>query len=147
MAMVNKRGVSPLIATVLLIAFAVSLGAVIMNLGADLAHNACSTASIEVKEVGGKARICVDDASKELKITVENTGEALNGLKISIIGQSVVNEDIVVDLEPTDIHVETISIGDIGFVDAVTVTPVIVEEEDITYCSDHSIEYIDIPKC
>ncbi|MEK6968194.1 MAG: archaellin/type IV pilin N-terminal domain-containing protein [Nanoarchaeota archaeon] len=35
----NKRAVSPLIATVILIAFAVSLGAVVMNLGSNFATN------------------------------------------------------------------------------------------------------------
>ena len=43
----GKRGLSPLIATVVLIAFAVSLGAVVMNLGSNLANDGSLTESKE----------------------------------------------------------------------------------------------------
>lgn len=58
----RKRGVSPLIATVLLIAFTVALGAVVMNWGRTYVEDTAAS----VKEGADKARICSQDVGVKL---------------------------------------------------------------------------------
>lgn len=100
-----KKGVSPLIATVLLIAFAVSLGAVVMNWGRGYveatAENAetqsaekisCSMdTSIGIVQVGNKQKLCIDNETVPgpnlyLNFTLVNTGSVdLEGVQITEI--------------------------------------------------------------
>ncbi len=86
-----KKGVSPLIATVLLIAFAVALGAVVMNWGkAQLeeqfsASAVCRDVEIRWFDVAGSPDVCFDGS--EVKMTVQNGPKMeLSGLKIIIDG-------------------------------------------------------------
>ena len=54
MAFSSKKGVSPLIATILLIAFAVALGTVIMNWGLSLGSSSddpCAKVALELKKM------------------------------------------------------------------------------------------------
>jgi len=54
----NKRGVSPLIATVLLISFAVALGSIVLNLSRTLHFwDECSEVSIKIRELD-EAQAC-----------------------------------------------------------------------------------------
>ena len=105
----KKKGVSPLIATVLLIAFAVSLGAVVMNWGrgyvettmtqADVQSAEKLTCSMETGfkfvEVRGKQRLCIDDRygdvdGPKLKFTLVNTGTSeLKGMRIYTIPSDI----------------------------------------------------------
>ena len=52
----SKKGVSPLIATILLIAFAVALGSVVMNWGLNLSlgksSDKCSRVEIKIRNIG-----------------------------------------------------------------------------------------------
>ena len=68
----NKRGISPLVATILLIAFAVSIGALIMNWTSSDINNAikgvsCSDVNIELLNV------CQNNES--IVISIKNQGE------------------------------------------------------------------------
>ncbi|MDD3263968.1 MAG: hypothetical protein PHT94_03660 [Candidatus Nanoarchaeia archaeon] len=107
----NKKGVSPLIATVLLIAFSVALGAVVMNWGTSYVRDTseaseansddkvmCSTAvDVEFTEVSGVKRVFYSNSSDTnitLKIGVRNTGnQDINGFYVSMIG----NTDILTE--------------------------------------------------
>lgn len=78
----KKRGVSPLIATVLLIAFAVGLSAIVMNWGKQYVQDtaemtqtksnqevACNLdVSIRWVEIGGVDRVCFDDSAIPTKL-------------------------------------------------------------------------------
>ena len=101
----KKKGVSPLIATVLLIAFAVSLGAVVMNWGRGYVEStaeqaeaqsaekiACSMdTSLDVVQVGNNMKLCIDNATSStyLNFTLINSGSIpIKGLQISEIRYS-----------------------------------------------------------
>ena len=75
----GKKGMSPLIATILLMAFAVALGAVIMNMGANLPEGGpnCEEVSVDVRSV------CLENS--HLSISLRNVGEK----SIEKIGLSV----------------------------------------------------------
>jgi flagellin-like protein len=91
----NKRGVSPLIATILLIAFAVALGAVVMNVGRSTIG--AMDAGFSILELGGKKQVCFFDRAENsaLELTIKN-GDImeLEDLQVSVIGiADIVNRD------------------------------------------------------
>ncbi|MBR9675544.1 hypothetical protein GOV05_00890 [Candidatus Woesearchaeota archaeon] len=107
---VNKRGVSPLIATVLLIAFAVALGAVVMNWGKgyveQTAQNsgqkaemdlACQTdIKIGIKEIGNTEKVCYNSSADYAEFMLENTGnEDITGIRMIVIdaNDNIYDED------------------------------------------------------
>lgn len=102
--MKSKRGVSPLIATVLLIAFAVALGAVVMNWGRTYVENTASNAAdksdteikcsmdvrLEVPEIDDIEQLCYCNGSNPsyMQFIIENTGLVdIADLQIQIIGK------------------------------------------------------------
>ncbi len=101
----NKRGVSPLIATVLLIAFAVALGAVVMNWGRSYVQETaedvrtksdrdveCSQdVKIEVQKIDDVPQMCYggESATGFLDFTIYNSGHKdIESLTVSIIGKT-----------------------------------------------------------
>ncbi|PLW79781.1 hypothetical protein C0585_06140 [Candidatus Woesearchaeota archaeon] len=102
MKLFNKKGVSPLIATVLLIAFAVALGVVVMNWGKDYVETTAKDAGekadadlscqmdidIGIKEIGNVEKICytANATDKILEFMLENTGrESIQGIRMVLI--------------------------------------------------------------
>jgi flagellin-like protein len=83
----NKKGISPLIATVLLVAFAVALAAVVMNWNTAFLKDTSEHARTEsetrvsctldmglkVHEIYGEQQICHDSGQDRLEIVLENS--------------------------------------------------------------------------
>lgn len=91
--MKNKRGISPLIATVLLIAFAVALGAVVMSWGKayvtmdDTERVACSKAELKIHEIE-KPELSFSRTGNYINFMVDNTGGIdIKGVRIWVIGE------------------------------------------------------------
>jgi len=89
----NKRGVSPLIATVLLISFTVALGSVVLNWGRNLdiskPGESCSGVVIKIRSMGD-AEVCYSGSGQEAYINfiVDNIGNVdIEGLGIWIVGE------------------------------------------------------------
>lgn len=87
-----KKGVSPLIATILLIAFAVALGSVVMNWGLnlDLSKSAdkCRNVEIKIRNIG-VAEVCFGGFGQNgyINFIIDNTGAVdISGLGIWVIG-------------------------------------------------------------
>ncbi|HIH13113.1 TPA: hypothetical protein HA242_05295 [Candidatus Woesearchaeota archaeon] len=90
MYLVDKRGIAPLIATMLLLSFAVSLGVVVMNFGraqVELQAQCPINIGLKLAVINGQNQICYDLAKKEVTFTVEN-GVNINveGLILNAIG-------------------------------------------------------------
>ena len=88
----SKKGVSPLIATVLLIAFAVALGSVVMNWGLNLnlgkSADNCRNVEIKIRNIG-VAEVCYSGfgANGIINFIIDNTGSTeISGLAIWVIG-------------------------------------------------------------
>jgi len=88
----NKRGVSPLIATVLLISFAVALGSVVLNWGKNLdiskPGDSCSGAAITIRNIGER-EVCYSGSGSGafINFILDNSGSAdIAGLGIWIVG-------------------------------------------------------------
>lgn len=102
----SKKGVSPLIATVLLIAFAVALGVVVMNWGKDYVETTAKDTSekvdadmscqmdieLKVKEIGKTEKICYNNLTggfMELEFMLENTGRnPIQGIRVIAIDEN-----------------------------------------------------------
>lgn len=86
----RKRGITPIMATFLLISFAVALGVVIMNVGrAQVEEEAeCSIeVGLHFAEIEGMQQICYDSVRKALTFTVENgVNVPVEGLVVNVIG-------------------------------------------------------------
>jgi flagellin-like protein len=72
----GKRGISPLIATVLLIAFAVAIGTMVMNIGRNVNANVgdCNDVKLEVQTINGKPLLCYDTLNNKMNFLLKNTG-------------------------------------------------------------------------
>lgn len=95
----KKRGITPLMATFLLVSFAVALGVVIMNFGkAEVEEGAQCTIHVGLKfsEVGGEEQFCLERAKEQLFFVVENgINIKVEGLVVNIIGsQKAVTYDL-----------------------------------------------------
>ncbi len=91
--MMNKKGISPLIATVLLIAFAVALGAVVMSWGKayvtmdDTERFACNKAEIKIHEIQGP-ELSFSRSGNYVSFMVDNTGSIdITGIRVWVIGE------------------------------------------------------------
>ena len=89
----NKRGVSPLIATVLLISFAVALGSVVLNWGRNLdiskPGDKCTGISIEIRNLN-TYQVCYAGSGQEgyINFIIDNSGNIdTDGLGIWITGE------------------------------------------------------------
>ena len=88
----SKTGVSPLIATILLIAFAVALGSVVMNWGLNLnlgkPTDKCSNVAIKTREISS-ADVCYGGFGQNgyINFIIDNVGNTdVSGLAILIVG-------------------------------------------------------------
>jgi len=89
----NKKGVSPLIATVLLISFAVALGSVVLQWGKSLPisnpRDICSGVAMKIRSVND-AEICYSGSGQDAYINfiIDNNGEIdIEGLQIHMLGE------------------------------------------------------------
>ncbi len=72
---ISKRGLSPLVATIILVAFAVALGAMIMNWTAEFSSGGeCDGVLMKLVEIKGKPVLCYDSLNSKLRFIIENTG-------------------------------------------------------------------------
>jgi len=75
----SRRGMSPLIATVLLMAFAVALGGMIMNLSIDLgASEACEGITVQFPE------FCARDRQIDLRLYNTPDSAPLQGIRVDV---------------------------------------------------------------
>lgn len=118
----NNKAVSPLIATVLLIAFTIALGAVVMNWGKgfveatakDTGDKANSDLScqqdieLSVKEIGGVPKICYNTTNSYIKVMLENGG------RVDITGMQYAFFDVNDGINITQNTTLTISAGGVS---------------------------------
>lgn len=165
----NKKGVSPLIATVLLIAFAVALGAVVMNWGRtyveDTAEKARTTSDtkvscsmdINMKYVmfNGQKQICYNTTDNIIKFTLLNSGsKKIESIQAIVIGSKSIyinnslRNSTILPSYPYKSNL-TYDFDTYGDINKFSLTPAIKVEgkNDAIPCSDNSLEIEDIRAC
>jgi flagellin-like protein len=160
----GRRGVSPLIATVLLIAFSVALGAVVMNWGrgfisdrtseVDSATGVQMQCSVDIDVdfvvISGVKKVCYDSTSDEVRLIVENKGVVnITGVRIQVItNNTILNDENTTTLMPGESIRYIISeVADEP--DYVSVSPMITPIGSTTkqVCANNKIEISTINDC
>jgi len=166
-----KKGVSPLIATVLLIAFAVALGAVVMNWGRtyveDTAALAREKSDTEIKcssdvklaflEVKNIKRLCYEYTTvTKLNFTIENTGKLdIVGLQVTVVGKKNINTTAI-DLKAMNLTLqrsrfyrnESLEMSDLGIPEQIRIVPEIEVEGNRISCPSTALtEDVFLKKC
>jgi flagellin-like protein len=140
-----KKGMSPLIATMLLIAFAVALGAMIMNLpffdtskpsGPD-----CSRVALELYPY-----LCYAD--NMIKISVRNTGEIIDGLTLKWTDDAGPGQR---DIPDSQLGTDAVLKKDIPFPKSgktsISLVPTIEYRGQLTPCPEPAMQFEDVPNC
>jgi flagellin-like protein len=147
----NRRGISPLIATVLLIAFAVSIGTMIMSWGKEVASvGDCSETRLEVQTISGKPLFCYDTLNNKINVMVKNVGSTnIDKLKMRVIAQDFSAEDR--DVESSALKAGDIMTKNIDYIRSgtfrVELLPVITVGGKQVVCSDKNVFIDDIGSC
>ncbi len=109
----NKKGVSPLIATILLIAFAVALGAVVMSWGKNVESSSsellsiekCANVNLKVEKVNNIPQVFYGGTGSDgfVKFTIANTGSYdVDQLIVWVIGEKDTN---IMELKQSSIKI------------------------------------------
>jgi flagellin-like protein len=151
----NKRGISPLIATLLLIGFAVALGVVIMSFGraqVELEAQCAIDVGLKFSSIGGKQQFCLDKAKNQLKFTIENgVNIKVTGLVVNVIGTETADTFQLNDAKMVKAGTYlgkvpyASSIG--GVIRQVKITPKVVLQDIEEVCSEKALISESVPPC
>ncbi len=150
----SKKGLSPLIATVLLIAFAVALGAVVMNWGrAQLSTNSCSKVNLDFERVNDIPQIC-REAGGSLDILVTNKGNVpITEMLVTVIGGAgEQSKTFTQALNAADTQQLTVDAPQsIGFLRMIKIVPGIGQGDSKSFCTDQDVKVLfsdnNVPNC
>ena len=156
----SKRAISPLVATVLLIAFSVSLGAVVMTWGESYVEDkaefvrgvqeirsGCDATRLSIITLDGEKQACYRPNLMEM--TVENgPSTEIYDIKVAMIGSDgVYNKESIIDKNIGKASIIALKFGyePIGPVKKVKLIPKIKVGNDIVLCADQGL-VIDSPR-
>jgi len=159
----SRKGLTPLVATILLVAFSVGLGALVMSWGeeyieekAEFAQgtaevkSGCDAASIDIINIGGTPQACVGQGGIQLWIDNGPDMELYN-IQARIAGSQGVAtvEDILEEpLLRANAAKTVVPFGaNVGDVLQVKLTPKIWTGKDIAICSQSSLNVERLPPC
>ncbi len=152
MSKFGRRGISPLIATVLLVAFAVAIGTMIMSWVPGNATNVgdCADTKMEVQEINGKSLFCYDMLEGKINVMIKNTGQTdINRMKMRIIASDFSTEDV--DIPDSLVKSSDIKTMNINYVRSgkfrVEIMPVITSAGKEKTCADKYVFIDDIGPC
>ena len=168
----SKKGISPLIAAVLLIVVVVGIGAVVTGIVRSYITEGKQTItektsdircgvdiSINVPVVADELRICHDDANDIISLTLENAGADIDDLQMKVFGDAgfYANDTAWTDsgnegpFKAGDTVMMNISYVDapIGTLQEVKLVPRIkvVGRTEKAYCTDSSLTFADLASC
>ncbi|MBW2999992.1 hypothetical protein KY339_04930 [Candidatus Woesearchaeota archaeon] len=167
-----KKAVSPLIATILLIAFAVALGAVVMNWGrgyvedtADFAKQRsdqemkCTTdVGLDFVEIGGEDQICynatLNGDQLVFEAVLENTKRTdIRALRIRVIGNesktplTIEKDDFRIVEGASKFLVFNYTNDTYGYPEQIRITPLILVAGEEIACSNTGVTVEEVEEC
>jgi len=159
----NQRGITPLVATVLLVAFSVGLGALVMSWGeeyiaekAEFAQgtpevkNTCDLAKIDIIKIAGQPQVCIGPLG--IQVFIDNGPDIdLVGVHARIAGRSGIDvqENILAAplLKANAARAYINYKPNIGELLQVKLTPKILENNQVAVCSQNAVTLERIPNC
>ena len=147
----NKKGISPLISTLLLIFFAAALGIVVMSWGKtaqleEIEEVTCDRVGLDIIKVGEEPQLC--HSNGVLKYTLENTGAiAIDGIKLFVIGNEIEKIEQDAYVAPADIVNLESAYQTKTTIKKVKITPRIIVGEGREFCPKKGVEIDSIKEC
>ncbi|PIN74486.1 hypothetical protein COV18_07580 [Candidatus Woesearchaeota archaeon CG10_big_fil_rev_8_21_14_0_10_37_12] len=158
----SRKGITPLVATILLVAFSVGLGALVMSWGeeyvrenAEFAQGAaevkseCLAASISLINIAGQSQACISD--KGLELWIDNGPKEVYQIQARIAGRTGVD---VIDniLQEPLLAINAVKAlvhynQEIGDILQVKLTPMILKQEGFALCPEAAINIEQIGAC
>ncbi|MFH1649574.1 MAG: archaellin/type IV pilin N-terminal domain-containing protein [Candidatus Woesearchaeota archaeon] len=128
----DKKGLSPIIATVLLIAFAVALAAMIINWSNDFQVTSCAGVTLRVESTSGSPGFCYN--GDEVQFTVRNEGPTKVD-KVALRTNVGVADSM---MEVGDVVTRSIPFRKVADV-RIELIPYILKESEFIQCADAAI--------
>ncbi len=86
----NRQGIAPIVATLLLLTFAITIGIVIMNFGraqVQLESKCATEIGMSFSEIAGESQVCFNREKDIIEISIENgVSVEVTGLIVNVIG-------------------------------------------------------------
>ncbi len=149
----QKKAMSPLFSTVILIFFAIALGGVVMSWGksgytterSGLAE--CEKTSLSLMNYGANKGVCYKE--NRLYFTIQNNGEInLDGIKISIMGNSQIYSTMIRQkINSADIVQLNLEYSDVGEIEKVIFVPAFDIENKEKVCPKNGFSAEEIGEC
>ncbi len=160
----NKKALSPIVATLLLIAFSIALGIVVMNWGKAYIEqkaeftagpqdeSACSMIEFSIIKVSGKDRVCYSPDAGYIEAFIENGPDArLDNLNIRLVGSRGVETFASILDSPLErgasLHLKAAYPSQIGELHQIKLIPTVSSKGQIIICNSHENIYESIPLC
>jgi len=152
----NKRGVTPLVATLMLISFSIGLGAIVMSWGqqyieekaefitaAQVMPAGCDPVSVSLITLAGAKQICLAPLTRTIKAFIENGPDSVvENIKSRIVGSDGIDEVEPVLQSPlarAGSGTATFSYKQVGIVKQVKMIPYVTVDGKKQYCDKRSI--------
>ena len=157
----GKRGISPLMATVLLVAFSIALGAVVMSWGADFIEAkseftvgvnelgaGCDRVSFDIISVKGVPQVCYDGSAVQIFIENGQSIELAN-LQARLVGTDGIAQTEILSqpLAPLDAVKTAVHYDSIGFPLQLKLIPKINIGDAEIFCADKAIVIDGLVEC
>jgi hypothetical protein len=150
-----KKGIAPLIATVLLVIFSVAVGFVVMSFGrAQIEVGADCPINVNFKmvQISGNDQICYDRLKEEIVFLVENgPNTEIKGLIINVIGtkraETYNMDDVYIDVAANHMGFLRYNTEYFGNIRQIKITPKIKLFENEEICTLQSIIVEEVPSC
>jgi flagellin-like protein len=162
--MMNKKALSPLVATILLIAFAIALGVVVMNWGKAYIEEkaeftagprgsaACGVMDLSAIKVGGNDRVCYDPADNSITAFLENGPDVrIDDISVRVVGSGGIEEIETTLGDPLEkggsAKIKFNYPANVGAVQQVKFTPIVISEGERIPCTGEAAVSESISKC
>lgn len=158
----NKRGISPLFATILLIAFSVALGAVVMSWGesyieekAEFAKGVqevsrgCDDIYFSIMQVQATSQICQRGDTIEAFIENGPNADILN-IQAKVIGTdnvAVIDNILQKSMPKAGSAKASFAFAPVGTLRQVKLTPIIKRGNEVVYCPQRALKLEGINEC
>ncbi len=151
----NKKALTPIIATILLISFAAATSVVVMNLGSAQVEEEAECpveVGLSFAQIKDADHICFDAAKKELAFTIKNgKNSKVEGLLVNIIGedgsQSEELAEVVVPKAGTYRGKIAYDLEANGAVVQVEIVPTIVPYDEPQICTEQALIVEEVGEC
>ncbi len=158
-----RKGITPLVATILLVAFSVGLGALVMSWGEDYIEakaefvqgtaegkSGCDAAKLELIQIGGQPQACIGKDGIQLWIDNGPNVELYN-IHARIAGQHSVevNEEILLQplLKSNAVKAVIPFTPNVGPILQLKLTPKLWTGKEVAVCAQSAITIEKIPFC